>query len=114
MASPPLLGVIAGAITMGYAVGGLFFLRFWRETRDRLFAAFAASFWLLGLQRLVLATLSEPRAETITRLYLVRLAAFLILLVAIIDKNRAARPADPSKVVQLRSRGRYRSASTPR
>jgi hypothetical protein len=35
---------VAGAVTMGFAVAGLFFLRFWRRTTDGLFLAFAAAF----------------------------------------------------------------------
>jgi hypothetical protein len=80
--------VVSGAITMGYAVVGLFFLRFWRETRDRLFLIFAIAFWLLGLQRVALV-FTPHMAETGTGLYLVRLFAFLLILAAIIDKNRA-------------------------
>ena len=83
--------LLSGAIVMGYAVAGLFFLRFWRETRDRLFATFAAAFWLLGLQRVALATLAlAPNATT--WLYVVRLAAFLLILWAIVDKNRGGSP----------------------
>jgi uncharacterized membrane protein YeiB len=79
--------LIPGAIVMGYAVAGLFFLRFWRQTRDRLFLIFAVSFWLLGAQRLALV-LTSDLAESHTGLYLVRLFAFLLILVAIVDKNR--------------------------
>jgi Family of unknown function (DUF5985) len=82
--------VVSGAITMGYAVVGLFFLRFWRETRDRLFLIFAIAFWILAGQRLALV-LTGQTAETGTGLYLVRLFAFLLILAAIIDKNRAPR-----------------------
>jgi uncharacterized membrane protein HdeD (DUF308 family) len=82
--------VVSGAITMGYMVVGLFFLRFWRETRDRLFAIFAFAFWLLGVQRIVLV-LTHQTAESGTGFYLVRLFAFLLILAAIIDKNRSPR-----------------------
>jgi len=84
-----LANVVAGATVMGYAVCGLFFLRFWRRTQDRLFLVFAFAFWLLGLQRLALV-LTGPVEETRTGLYLVRLFAFLLILAAIIDKNRSA------------------------
>lgn len=79
--------LISGAILMGYAVAGLFFLRFWRETRDRLFLIFAVAFWILGLQRLALV-LTRDMVETQTGLYLIRLFAFLLILGAIVDKNR--------------------------
>jgi uncharacterized protein DUF5985 len=82
--------VLSGAITMGYMVVGLFFLRFWRDTRDRLFLSFAIAFWILAIQRLALV-LTRHMVETGTGLYLVRLFAFLLILAAIIDKNRAPR-----------------------
>ena len=90
------INLMAGAIVMGYAVCGLFFLRFWRRTGDRLFLVFALAFWLLGLQRLALA-FTEPVEESRTGLYLVRLFAFLLILWAIIDKNRAGGGARPGK-----------------
>lgn len=86
--------LITGAIVMGYAVAGLFFARFWRQTRDRLFLIFAVSFWLLGIQRLALA-LTSAVAESDTAWYLVRLFAFLLILGAIIDKNRGGGEAAP-------------------
>lgn len=79
--------LISGATLMGYGVSALFFLRFWRSTRDRLFLVFSGAFWLLAVQRLAL-TLTEPAQEWRTGLYVVRLLAFLLILVAIIDKNR--------------------------
>jgi len=79
---------ISGLLVAGYAVAGLFFLRFWRRSRDRLFAWFAAAFWLLGAQRAALAALDRGAPET-TWLYGVRLLAFLLILAAVVDKNRA-------------------------
>lgn len=81
--------LISGAIFMGYTVAGLFFMRFWRETHDRLFIIFAGAFWILGVQRLTLA-LSRTMVEDDTGLYLVRLFAFLLILGAIVDKNRTS------------------------
>jgi hypothetical protein len=82
-----LVPIVSGAIAMGYAVAGLFFLRFWRETGDRLFLIFSVAFWLLGAQRLALG-LHGQTDENHTGLYLVRLFAFLLILAAILDKNR--------------------------
>jgi Family of unknown function (DUF5985) len=94
MKAPALtLQLVSGAIVAGYAVAGLFFLRFWRQTRDRLFLIFALSFWLLGVQRLALA-LTTNGLEANTGLYLMRLLAFVLILVAIIDKNSGRRRSD--------------------
>lgn len=78
---------IMGGIAMASCVVAAFFLRFWRDTRDRLFAMFAAAFLLLGLTRLGLA-MSDNASEGNTSWYWVRLVGFLIILVAIADKNR--------------------------
>jgi hypothetical protein len=76
-----------GVITMASLVAALFFLRFWRDTGDRLFAMFAVAFVLLALTRLGLAV-SKTHLEGHTHWYWVRLAAFLLILFAIVDKNR--------------------------
>ena len=82
-----LSSLVSGALIAGYAVAGLFFLRFWRETRDRLFGIFAGAFWLLALQRLLLALFQDPDREQLW-LYGIRLLAFVLILAAIVDKNR--------------------------
>lgn len=78
---------ISGMIGASYAVAGLFFLRFWHNTHDRLFAFFAAAFWILALQRVILASI-DTTAENIAYVYWVRLFAFTLILIAILDKNR--------------------------
>lgn len=82
---------VAGGICMAYLVAGLFFLRFWTETRDRLFAAFAVAFFVLASNRALLVLFREAH-EAHSWLYLVRLLAYLVILAAILDKNRT-RPA---------------------
>lgn len=78
--------LVSGALVMGYSVAAMFFFRYWRQTRDRLFAFFAAAFICLAVQRLILALLAEP--DTAVAVYGIRLAAFLLILIAIVDKNR--------------------------
>jgi membrane-associated PAP2 superfamily phosphatase len=80
---------LGGLTAMGFAVAGLFFLRFWTRTRDRLFALFALAFWLLALNQGLLAALREAREEH-TWIYLLRLAAFVLIIFAIVSKNRRA------------------------
>lgn len=80
---------VAGAICLAYLVAGLFFLKFWKETRDRLFAMFAVAFAVLAANRALLVLLREVH-EAHSWLYLVRLVAFALILAAILDKNRAA------------------------
>ncbi len=87
-----------GAIAMASFIAGLFFLRFWRDTHDRLFFIFAMAFWLLGLTRFLLAW-TDAQSETHTYLYLLRFAAFALILVAIVDKNRPRAKAEPSSAI---------------
>jgi amino acid transporter len=85
-----LKALVSGAMVMAYLVAGLFFLRFWRDTRDRLFAIFAGAFWLLAVQRAVLTIAAHQGHEGAVWIYSLRLLAFLLILVAIIDKNRSS------------------------
>jgi len=85
-----LLDFLSGAITMGFVVAGLFFLRFWRRTGDALFLAFWLAFWLLGLAQALLTFASVPLEER-SWLYLLRLAAFSLILGSVWTKNRMPR-----------------------
>lgn len=84
--------VMAGAIIMGCWTAGVLFLRFWKKTRDRLFIMFAAAFWMMAVNRVILSILSED-SEARTPVYIVRMLAFVLIIVAIIDKNRANNPS---------------------
>jgi uncharacterized membrane protein YeiB len=81
---------LSGAVAMGYAIAGLFFLRFWKRTQDRLFLAFAVAFLLLMLNA-VLVTMANVPLENRAILYLLRLAAFAIIIGAVIQKSRSRR-----------------------
>lgn len=85
-----LYDFLSGAVVLGLATCSLFFLRFWRRTREGLFLAFALAFILLGLGQSVLALGNIPTEER-GSLYLIRLAAYLLILAAIFRKNRGAR-----------------------
>ena len=89
MMSTTLTNFLSGATAFGFLVCGLFFLRFWRRTRDPLFMAFALAFVLLGIGQAVLALANVPTEER-GSLFLIRLSAFALILFAILRKNRAA------------------------
>ena len=85
-----LYDFLSGAVVSGFAVCALYFLRFWRRTRDELFLAFGLAFLLLGSGQTVLALADIPTEER-GSIYLLRLAAFLIIIIAIWRKNRRRR-----------------------
>lgn len=77
----------SGAIILGFGVVTLFFFRFWRRTRDRLFGTFSLAFGALIIERLLLVSISITN-ESRSYIYIVRLLAFALIAFAIIDKNR--------------------------
>ena len=77
---------VSGMLVMGYLAVGVFFVRFQRQSRDRLFGIFAAAFFLLGVQRAAVVLLPELGNAT----YVLRALAFTMIIVGIIDKNRRA------------------------
>ncbi|MGH7315167.1 MAG: DUF5985 family protein [Candidatus Rokuibacteriota bacterium] len=77
---------LIGATAMASAVVGLFFLRMWRESRDRLYVMFAAAFWLEALARAALLLTEDP-SEAHPARYLLRVVAYGMIVTAIVDKN---------------------------
>ncbi|MDZ4869464.1 MAG: DUF5985 family protein [Alphaproteobacteria bacterium] len=84
------LPILAGAIMMGYATAALLFLRLWRRVNDRLFLFFAGAFALMAVQQAVLAWADIPHEER-SWVYLIRLAAFSLIILAILLKNTESR-----------------------
>lgn len=84
--------LLDGAVLMAYLACALFFLRFYLQSKDRLFALFSLAFTLMGVHNL-LGALVAPDLDTerVYCLYVVRLVAYLLILGAIWDKNRAGR-----------------------
>ena len=82
--------LIAGGIATASLVAALFFLRFWRQTRDRFFLWFALSFMIEGLNRFALYALAGLN-DTAPIYYVIRLVAYGLIIWAIVEKNRARR-----------------------
>jgi len=80
--------MLHGAIAMASVTAALFFLRFWRTTRDRFFLFFAIAFFSEGIVRCFLGLANQP-SESEPLFYVGRLFAFSVILFAIADKNRA-------------------------
>lgn len=81
-------GFLLGVIVTASLTAGVFFLKFWRRTRDSLFLAFGAAFIIEGLNRIAFLFLEHPN-EGRPIIYVVRLVAYLLILWAIVWKNRA-------------------------
>lgn len=83
--------VLSGALAMACVVAALFFFRFWRDSRDRLFAFFALAFLVFAANRVAAAYFATLPGR-LDHVYWVRFFAFALILVAIVDKNRSPRP----------------------
>ena len=77
--------MLTGAIGMASLTVALFFLKFWRTTRDRFFLYFAVSFLIQGINRFFLA---QPSSEESAGGYVFRLIAYALIVIAIFEKNR--------------------------
>ena len=80
------VGFLLGVLCAMFITAAAFFFRFWRQTRDGLFLAFAASFLIEGLSRIPLVFMARP-GEGAPWIYWVRLCASLLILAAILKKN---------------------------
>lgn len=75
-----------GMVTMGFIIAGLFFLRFWRRTKEGLFVVFALAFWLLALNQIFIAA-GGSENPLLSWEFLPSLGAFGLLILAILIKN---------------------------
>ncbi len=83
--------ILLGSVAAASIVAALFFLRFWRSTRDRFFLFFALSFFIEGVNRVALYE-SVGLHEDAPLYYIVRLISYGLIIAAIVDKNRRGRP----------------------
>jgi hypothetical protein len=77
---------LSGMVTAGYLVAALFFFRFWRRTRDSLFVNFSIAFLLFASGQFG-SIWFDGQHDDSTWIFLLRLAGFVLLLVAIVRKN---------------------------
>jgi hypothetical protein len=78
---------LQGVVAMGCAVAGLLFLRFWRDSRDRLFLHFALAFWTMGFSYTLLGLIAFA-TEWRVYVFALRLLAFCLIIAGILEKNR--------------------------
>lgn len=76
---------LGGVLATGYIVLGVFFLKFWRRTRDPLFIMFAWAFWLMAANSTIVSIIGGDLDVGWT--YVLRLLAFVLIIVAIVKKN---------------------------
>jgi uncharacterized membrane protein HdeD (DUF308 family) len=84
-----IVGFLLGIIATSSVMAGIFFLKFWKHTKDFLFLAFAIAFIIEGFSRASVIFLAKPN-EGSPWIYLVRLLASLLILIAILKKNYSA------------------------
>ena len=78
--------LLLGAIAMASFIASLFFIRFWVTTKDRFFLYFSFSFFIEGIGRILIG-LNKYTTEQEPLIYLIRLISFIVIIIAILDKN---------------------------
>jgi hypothetical protein len=101
---------VSGATAVAAVVIALFFIRYWRQTRDPLFVMFAGGFATLGVSRVILAFFDEDDEGRVF-VYGLRLIAFTLVLLAIIHKNRT--PLVHRSAISTHTTVRSETRSTP-
>ncbi|MGZ5279862.1 MAG: DUF5985 family protein [Pseudobdellovibrionaceae bacterium] len=86
---------LSGIYMTSFAASGLFFLKFYKASGDRFFRLFSFACWFLAFERIALlfvadpfASVPSPVSKSESWVYLFRLVAFVIIVIAIIDRNR--------------------------
>jgi O-antigen/teichoic acid export membrane protein len=93
--------LLSGGIATASIIAGVFFLRYWRSSRDRFFLYFAASFFIEGVNRFILYLMVGLQEEAPVY-YLIRLVAYGLIVLAIVAKNRERRVPPPPASSVLR------------
>ena len=84
-------GFLLGIVVTASLASGTFFLKFWQRTRDPLFLAFGIAFIIEGLNRIGFLLTEKPNDGS-PIIYVVRLVAYLLILSAVVWKNRGRKP----------------------
>jgi len=85
-----VLQFLYGGLVVVFVAVGFFFLRYWYDARDRLYLWFMVAFWSLAASWSVHLVYATP-SESGPIVYVFRLVGFLLIIIAIVDKNRRAR-----------------------
>jgi hypothetical protein len=85
-----VIDFLSGAVTLAYILASTYFVHFWRRTADRLFLAFAVAFALLALNQIAVFVMGVED-ERYNYAYVLRVLGFVLILLAIVDKNLGAR-----------------------
>ena len=82
--------MLQGAVAMASLTVALFFIRFWKQTKDPFFLLFGIAFAIDALTRAIVGA-SEISNENEPFFYFARLVSFFIIILAIVQKNAPVR-----------------------
>lgn len=85
---PEVASFIAGMVSLGFIAAAMFFVQFYRETKDRFFLYFTAAFVLFAINQSV-PIAWHIDADDQAPIYLGRLAGYVLIIIAVAQKNLA-------------------------
>ena len=80
-----MIDFLSGAVAMGYAMVGLFFLRIWGRSADRLHLALALAFDLLAINQAITTWIGDD--ERVVYAYVLRVIAFTMILMTLFGRS---------------------------
>lgn len=83
----PITIFFSGVMFTTFAASGLFFFRFWKKTLERFFLYFSFACWMISFERIPIMIYSTD-LEAHSWIYLFRLTAFLLILMAAYQANK--------------------------
>jgi hypothetical protein len=90
-----LISFLSGIYMISFAASSLFFLKFYKSTGERLFKYFSFACFMLAVERIALffienpfPSIPTPVSESESWVYFFRLIGFLVIVYAIVEKNR--------------------------
>lgn len=84
----PLTIFLSGFATATFVFAGLFFFKFWTRTREHFFLLFGAACTILGVERIIWLLVGQI-SDTTKWLFLFRLSAFCMIILAVIRANQS-------------------------
>ncbi len=81
-----IVDFLRGGTMVALLGAAIYFLRFWKDTSDRLFLLFSLAFFILSASQIIVFAMGKT-GDSSPEVYWLRLVAFLLIIAGIVEKN---------------------------